>query len=668
MPQKQTMQIADGCEAELITLQTLIIGSGAAALNCAEHLHELGAEDCAIATDRLGAGTSNNSGSDKQTYYKLGIFGDVPDSPIEFAHSLFDGGMMHGDLAYIEALGSAPEFFHLVRNGVRFPFNRYGAYVGYKTDHDPRQRATSAGPRTSMQMFNMSLNQIRRNGAAIFDGHEIIALLTSGDGDGKRVRGAVALKNAGQGVGMARIVVFNCENVVMATGGPGEMYATSVYPRGQIGSHGLALGIGAVANNLGESQYGLASTSFRWNLSGTYQQVIPCYYSTGPGGGDVRYFLNDYFHDTGRMADAVFLKGYQWPFHAARLQNMGSSIIDYAVFNETDQGRTVWMDFRRNLQSDSDMEAFNFDLLSEEAAEYLRKSGACQTTPFERLKQMNEPAIDIYRDNGIDLATEPIPVAVCAQHNNGGLRGDIWWQSNIKHLFPIGEVNGSHGVRPGGSALNSGQVGGLRAAQSIAGVCKTPPPGANEFLSIVRPSLKRCLERIRCHQNAGHDACSNSIVRADIQSRMTRHAAFLRSYDGVCSALSEAEMLHKKILQHGLRVDEGDGLETAFQNEHLCRTHIAFLETIRAYIERGGGSRGGYLIRDPKGCMAVETKKGRELPHRAENEAMREELLETRLDAGGGFSVQPVQRRPLPVDDSWYETVWREWREGKIFD
>ncbi|HOS38496.1 MAG TPA: hypothetical protein PLG31_02085, partial [Spirochaetota bacterium] len=55
------------------------------------------------------------------------------------------------------------------------------------------------------------------------------------------------------------------------------------------------------------------------------------------------------------------------------------------------------------------------------------------------------------------------------QHVNGGLCGDIWWESNVRNLFPVGEANGSHGVyRPGGAALNAGQVGGLRAAQMIA--------------------------------------------------------------------------------------------------------------------------------------------------------------------------------------------------------
>ncbi len=666
MLNRKTIQIAEGTCADIFTLHTLIIGSGAAALNCAEHLHELAVADIAIVTERLGAGTSNNSGSDKQTYYKLGIFGDVSDSPVEFAHSLYDGGMMHGDLAYIEALGSVPEFFHLVRNGVRFPFNRYGAYVGYKTDHDPRQRATSAGPRTSMQMFSTSLERVSQNGTVILDGYEVVALLTSGEDHEKRIRGAVAMQCSNPG-STESIAVFNCENVVMATGGPGEMYAQSVYPRGQTGSHGLALEIGAIANNLGESQYGLASTNFRWNLSGTYQQVIPCYYSTAPGGGDVRYFLNDYFFDMGQLASAVFLKGYQWPFHAARLQDMGSSIVDYAVFRETSAGRRVWMDFRRNTLPCNGIDDFSFDLLSEEARIYLENSGAMQETPIERLRHMNMPSIEIYADNGIDLETEPIPVAVCAQHNNGGLRGDIWWQSNIRHLFPIGEVNGSHGVRPGGSALNSGQVGGLRAAQYIANACTGRPPCVEEFLLLCGMQLKEFHLRMKRHENAGASVPDNRQIRREIQSRMSESGAFLRSEEGVSRALDAARNLHAGILRDGIRAGEGDSAAAAFQNEHLCLTHIAFLETIRAYIRRGGGSRGGYVIEDPGARLLVQTKKGSELPHRPENEDMREEILETVVGKNGRVSVNPVRRRPLPADDSWYETVWRNWREGNIY-
>ena len=43
-----------------------------------------------------------------------------------------------------------------------------------------------------------------------------------------------------------------------------------------------------------------------------------------------------------------------------------------------------------------------------------------QKTPIERLACMNQPAIDIYKEHKIDLWKEPLEIAVCAQHNNGG--------------------------------------------------------------------------------------------------------------------------------------------------------------------------------------------------------------------------------------------------------
>lgn len=90
---------------------------------------------------------------------------------------------------------------------------------------------------------------------------------------------------------------------------------------------------------------------------------------------------------------------------------------------------------------------------------------------------MNQPAIDFYRDKGVDLYTQPLEIALCAQHNNGGLGIDCWWQTNVKSLFAVGEVAASHGVyRPGGTALNAGQVGSTRAAQYIAARCQGEAP------------------------------------------------------------------------------------------------------------------------------------------------------------------------------------------------
>jgi succinate dehydrogenase/fumarate reductase flavoprotein subunit len=655
------IEIAGLTHVPVYVTPNLIVGSGAAGLNCAEHLAELG-QPCVIVTDCLGGGTSNNCGSDKQTYYKLGVFGDVPDSPLDFAQSLFQGGMTHGDLAYCEALGSLPEFYHLVRNGVAFPCNRYGAYVGYKTDHDPRQRATSAGPKTSMQMVQCSLARLRTQGVQIFDGYEVIRLLTSGVGDNRRVVGALALNLAQLDTPAMGLTLFWADNLILATGGPGELYADSVYPRGQIGNHGLALEIGAQANNLSELQFGLASTGFRWNLSGTYQQVIPSYFSTDERSDDRREFLFDYYPSADLVAANTFLKGYQWPFHASRLQNYGSSIIDLAVHEERLRGRKVYLDFTRNVGG----AAFDLSLLPPESRQYLERSGATQPTPYERLQHMNPLAIEIYAEHDVDLR-EPLEVAVCAQHCNGGLSVNIWWQTSIAHLFAIGEIAGTHGVRPGGSALNSGQVGGLRVAQYLAAhPAATPDPEA--LLPVVREQLSEEVALLRSYANAPASALPAAEVRENIQTRMSTFAAFLRTPDGIERALVEARQLLGAVRHNGLRVDRPADLPLAVQDHHLCLTQLAFLSAMHDLLARGGGSRGGYAVVDREGDCVLETAQGPRLPHRSENLPMRHEIIETRFSPAGECEVSVTRARPLPQDDSWYETTWQAWREGKVFE
>ena len=95
------------------TYRALIIGSGAAAYAAALRLHTLGVGDIAILTDRKQNGTSRNAGSDKQTYYKLSLCGSIPDSVAEMAQTLFEGGSVHGDVAYAEAAGSVRGFLNL---------------------------------------------------------------------------------------------------------------------------------------------------------------------------------------------------------------------------------------------------------------------------------------------------------------------------------------------------------------------------------------------------------------------------------------------------------------------------------------------------------------------------------------------------------------------------
>jgi aspartate oxidase len=176
-------------------VHTLVIGSGAAGLNAAVQLCQYGVSDVLIVTEGLQMGTSINTGSDKQTYYKLSMCGAETDSPATMAETYFAGGSMHGDLALVEASLSARAFMHLVNLGVPFPRDRYGQFVGYKTDHDSRQRATSIGPYTSREMCRVLIRQVQRLGIPVRENRNVVELLMVRQGTDRRVVGAVAVRD-----------------------------------------------------------------------------------------------------------------------------------------------------------------------------------------------------------------------------------------------------------------------------------------------------------------------------------------------------------------------------------------------------------------------------------------------------------------------------------------
>lgn len=453
--------------ARVYSCNTAIVGSGAAGFNAADRLWKLGQHDIALVTENRVSGTSRNTGSDKQTYYKLTLSGGDPDSVREMAETLFSGRCVDGDIALCEAALSTQCFLKLVELGVPFPRNRYGEYIGYKTDHDPRRRATSVGPYTSKQMTECLERAVIEEGVPILDKLQVIKVLVQEN----TVCGLLCIYvNAEKAAD--RFVLIRCRNIIYATGGPAGMYADSVYPLSQFGASGLALEAGVKGKNLTEWQYGLASIAPRWNVSGTYMQVLPRVYSTAADGSDEREFLMDFFSDAQDMLSRLFLKGYQWPFDVRKVAD-GSSIIDILVYLESCKGRRVYLDYRKNPVDGR----FDYEKLLPEAREYLERAGACFGTPIERLAHMNQPAIDFYQDKGVDLHTEPLEIALCAQHNNGGLSIDSWWQTNVQGFFAVGEVAASHGVyRPGGTALNAGQVGSTRAAQYIAARCQGRHP------------------------------------------------------------------------------------------------------------------------------------------------------------------------------------------------
>lgn len=147
---------------------------------------------------------------------------------------------------------------------------------------------------------------------------------------------------------------------------------------------------------------------------------------------------------------------------------------------------------------------------------------------------------------------------------------------------------------------------------------------------------------------------------------MSESAGMARSLAGVREALEAARRQWRGICENGLRQD-GAGYLAAMEVREMALAQLAFLEAIRALLERGSGSRGSHLVLDPSGTLPHPdlSDEWRFLP---ENAALRQEILEIGYDAAtGGFVTHIAPPRPMPTGEFWFENTWAEFREGRIY-
>ncbi|MBE6730220.1 MAG: FAD-binding protein [Ruminococcaceae bacterium] len=631
-----------------LTYDAVVVGTGAAGYNAALRINQEGNKSVCIVTEGVNTGTSRNTGSDKQTYYKLGLGGDSADSVRKMAENLFSCGSMDGDTALCEAALSARCFLNLAEAGVQFPVNRYGEYVGYKTDHDPYARATSAGPLTSKFMTEALEKRAKAQNIPVYDNLLAIEVLKNSENE---AIGLLCLN-----LNDNSYVAFRSTAVVLCTGGPAGIYADSVYPECHTGTSSLALLAGASLQNMTEWQYGLASINPRWNVSGTYMQVLPRFVSVDADGNEYE-FLADYFSDIYEALSLVFLKGYQWPFDSKKVLE-GSSVIDLLVYRECVlKNRRVYLDYTKNPFS---LDNIKYEKLSKDAYEYLYKAEALFGTPIERLKKMNMPAIELYRSKGLDIETEYLEIALCAQHNNGGIAVDLWWQTSIRGLFAAGECAGTHGVtRPGGSALNSGQVGSLRASMYIS-QDKRELTNEIEFSEILKAALIR-QDNFLDNVKGGMENVRDLIKLA--QRKMSDCGAAIRNPEMMSAYLSEIKD-ELKNFEKKVKVGELRNLFLAYKLYDILYTQLATLTALIDFSETIGATRGSALYGDKNG----ELRNGLDELFRftVENGESFKKIQEVKL-CEDKLSATTLWRdvRPFVDEEDFFENVWRRYREDK---
>ncbi len=623
----------------------VVIGSGAAGFNAANRIKEMSNLSVAIVTEDINCGTSRNTGSDKQTYYKLSLSGDSADSVRQMTEDLFACGSTDGDTALCEAALSVRSFMNLCELGVKFPTNRYGEYIGYKTDHDPRARATSAGPLTSKFMTEALEKRAKELNVEILSGYLAVEILKDENG----VAGLLCIKTD-----IGELAGIKCANIIIATGGPGGIYYDSVYPECHTGSTGLAVKAGAKMQNLTEWQFGLASINPRWNVSGTYMQVLPRFVSVDESGNE-HEFLLDFFSDPYEALSQVFLKGYQWPFDSKKVL-AGSSVIDLLVYNErTIKNRRVFLDFTKNPFN---LNRIDFSRLSQEAYEYLKNAQALFGTPIERLKKMNMPAVELYSSKGCNIEKEHLEIALCAQHCNGGIAVDMWWQTNIPGLFAAGECAGTHGIaRPGGSALNSGQVGSLRAAQYIC----AHPRKQGDFDSAFVLAYRRHSKML---QNILSESDNIDALIAGAQKEMSASAGAIRIPALLNNAAASAEKALADI-EKTVRINSPAGLYKFYKLYDILLTQRAVIACYSDFSKTKNVTRGSALYYAKDGSLRAGLDEM--FRFRQENGETKDFIQETVLE-NGRFICSWRKVRPIPENDGFFENVWRSYREnGNIY-
>jgi succinate dehydrogenase/fumarate reductase flavoprotein subunit len=235
---------------------------------------------------------------------------------------------------------------------------------------------------------------------------------------------------------------------------------------------------------------------------------------------------------------------------------------------------------------------------------------------------------------------------------------DLWWRSNINGLFPVGEAAGTHGVyRPGGSALNAGQVGSLRAARYIAHQRKDAPDFRGNLEKILAQAIPPVTALSSCSPGQGNVRQ----ILDDARKRMTSAGGAFRSSAAITSALGETGDLLGHFAEK-VRAGSPDDLPLVFRLRDTLICQYVYLFAMDDYLRHSGKSRGSALYQHKEGLLPhpALTEEFRYLADPGDNDAMIQEIRY--VDGVCGSVWRPVQ--PIPKGDNFFENVWRGYREN----
>jgi succinate dehydrogenase/fumarate reductase flavoprotein subunit len=276
---------------------------------------------------------------------------------------------------------------------------------------------------------------------------------------------------------------------------------------------------------------------------------------------------------------------------------------------------------------------------------------------------MNPLSIELYKRYKYDITRDPLEFAINNQHMNGGLAVDAWGATSLEGCYAVGEAAGTHGAtRPGGAALNAGQVFGTRCAEHIASRRK-PRDATKTDKPVVEEAVAGVLDALR-----NGSALKATAVRKEVQDRMSDHAGILCNVKDVRAAAEEAHALNESIRQQGIAFDGANEALRALQWRQSALASEAVLAALSFYLERGGGSRGARTVCSPNGDRTPETSSGplNEVRFVSERDEDRRVQIHVRFrDGKFDCAPQPIRQRDRDYRP-FFERDWPDYLTGAI--
>ncbi|MGC8873373.1 MAG: FAD-dependent oxidoreductase, partial [Chloroflexia bacterium] len=168
-----------------------------------------------------------------------------------------------------------------------------------------------------------------------------------------------------------------------------------------------------------------------------------------------------------------------------------------------------------------------------------------------RLPQVRQLALTYA---GIDIVHERLPVEPAAHYSMGGIRSDVWGETEIAGLLAAGEcANVSvHGAnRLGGNSLLDALVFGKRSGARAAEIARSRPLGDAQRLAGSLERWEGEFQRVF----SGTRGEPVAAVRRDLTTLMTEHVGIFRDAAGLERARQEIEVLDERYRR--VRLDPG---------------------------------------------------------------------------------------------------------------